>query len=385
MILFNKTVRFSQKTALLVAGLTAVVGIVVVVLTHASSAPIAFEPEAGTLNAPAAVVTPSGASGGSAVQFGSTNTCVVSSILVNSCGPWLGAAAYGNPGAASDIRSQLLYHEQLIGRQLSVVHLYNPVGTNQLSADAVYFANRANTYVYQNWKPTSQWANIASNNAGIDQMAASIKSLGSKKIFLTIFHEPENDVSAGGDPNCPNTSYKGSAGTVAEYKNMWAYVENRFNSDGVTNVVWVMNYMGYQTWDCLVPDMWPGNNLVDWVTWDPYSTGDSSTYSNTVGRFYHLLESDNTTANNFTSKPWGLGEWGDCNTADQAHIYGFDDQAKAALDANTYPRLKLHMIYDDTLNEPTLGCLTNYSAANVQDPTEQNHYNLFANDNAFAK
>ncbi|HVQ43482.1 MAG TPA: hypothetical protein VMT30_00745 [Candidatus Saccharimonadia bacterium] len=52
------------------AGLTAVVGIVVVVAIFAAGTFSAFEPENGTLSGGATVVTASGASGGHAVQFG---------------------------------------------------------------------------------------------------------------------------------------------------------------------------------------------------------------------------------------------------------------------------------------------------------------------------
>ena len=50
---------------------------------------------------------------------------------------------------------------------------------------------------------------------------------------------------------------------------MWHNVRHRFDALGVTNVVWVMNYTGYVTGQCLTKDLWPGNDYVDWVMWDP--------------------------------------------------------------------------------------------------------------------
>jgi hypothetical protein len=319
------------------------------------------------------------------VRYSSASSCTVSSTLVNSCRPLLGAAVTGNPKAASDMKSQVSYYEQSLGRQMDIIHLYNPVGDDTLSADAVYYASRANTYLYQNWKgPTGQWGDVSSTNAGIDSMASSIKQLGSKKIFLTYWHEPENDVSPGGDPSCPNVGYKGNAGSVAQYRAAWSYIENRFNTDGVTNVVWVMDYMGYSAWDCLVPGLWPGNSLVDWVTWDSYSAGDSTTWANTVGRFYNVLTQDNSATANFESKPWGAGEWGDCLTLDQAHVYQYYDEAKAALDAGTYPRMKMYLNFASTIGPGAgLACLTDYSKAGAYDPTEQQYFNSFANDPIF--
>ncbi len=63
--------KLSRRQAALVAGLTAVVGVAVVVAIFASGSPTAFEPESGTLTSPAAVVSDAGASGGHAVKFGS--------------------------------------------------------------------------------------------------------------------------------------------------------------------------------------------------------------------------------------------------------------------------------------------------------------------------
>jgi hypothetical protein len=123
--------------------------------------------------------------------------------------------------------------------------------------------------------------------------------------------------------------------------------------------------------------------LVDWVTWDAYSSSHSSTFANTVGRIYNLLTSLNNSTHDYASKPWGSAEWGDCKTADQAHIYGLYDQAKAALDNNAYPKLKMYMIYDDSGNNAGPGCMTEYSLAGKLDPTEQSHYNGFADDALF--
>src|SRR5450631_1521655 len=103
-----------------------------------------------------------------------SDSCAVSPILVNSCRPWLGATAKNYPQAASDVQSQILYHEQRIGRQLDIVHTYHGVGDNSLSSTDVHFATRPNTILLTNWKPASNWAAIASQNAGIDEMAASI-------------------------------------------------------------------------------------------------------------------------------------------------------------------------------------------------------------------
>src|SRR6185312_8369287 len=104
--------------------------------------------------------------------------CSVSTKLVNSCRPWVGGFANGYAQAASDAKSQLLYQEQRQGRQNDVVHTYHSLGSNTLSSVDTYFANRPNTILFTNWKPSSKWNTISSANGAIDSMANSIKALG---------------------------------------------------------------------------------------------------------------------------------------------------------------------------------------------------------------
>jgi hypothetical protein len=216
-----------------------------------------------------------------------------------------------------------------------------------LSTADVAVARTPGQILLVNWKPANTWADATGSNASvnsqIDAMANSIKALGSTKVMLTVFHEPENDVSSGAS-SCPSTIYKGTAGTPADYRAMWANVEARFNALGVTNVVWVMNYMGFSGWNCMVDDLWPGNNLVDWVLWDPYMS-DGHTFGSTMGSFYNTLTSMSDATHDFASKPWGLGEFGDRYTTD-AGQESFWASVAQTLDAGTFPKLKLLTFFD---------------------------------------
>jgi hypothetical protein len=125
---------------------------------------------------------------------------------------------------------------------------------------------------------------------------------------------------------------------------MWANVEARFNADGVSNVVWVMNYMGFSNWNCMINDLWPGNSLIDWVIWDPYS-GTGQTFGASVNNLYNYLTANSDSDHDYLSKTWGLGEFGDSSTSvsDQQAYYG---QVQAAIDNGTFPKLKLYSVYD---------------------------------------
>ena len=124
---------------------------------------------------------------------------------------------------------------------------------------------------------------------------------------------------------------------------MWHNVRARFDALGVTNVVWVMNFMGYEGWNCVENAVWPGNDYVDWVMWDPYPR--NATWAYHVGGFYNWLTTHSDAEHNYLSKPWGLAEFGNNGTS-QANVYQMYDDAKRALDNGTYPRLKAYVVWD---------------------------------------
>jgi len=325
------------------------------------------------------------------------NSCKPDAILVNPCRPWFGAAASGNPGAPSgsnDHISQAKYLETLVGQRLDIFRFYHKPGDLPLDPHTktgqaeISFANRANTYIQVNWKPASPWAEADGTNvtvnAQIARVAANIKAVG-HPIFLTIWHEPENDVSAfdnkAEQTACQNDPHfqhlKGSAGTPNQYKLMWQNVERIFKQQGVSNVVWAMNYMSYAPWFCLIPYLWPGNQLVNWVLYDTYSGGDNG-YADTAGAFYKLLQKDSSPSVDFTSKPWGLGEFNDCHPKAPQDAITYFKGAETAFKANTYPKLKMYMVFADSDNNAGPGCLTNYNDKGQPFPAKQQAFNQLA-------
>jgi hypothetical protein len=271
--------------------------------------------------------------------------CKLSAILVPSCGVMLGGylTSFGHTTTASALDN---FNSQS-GSNVSVSHDYRTPG-QVLSSGDVQVAQMPNTLLLLNWKPAASWASAdgsdASVNSQIDAMANSIKALGSTKILLTVFHEPENDVS-GGASGCPSSVYKGGVGTPAQYRAMWANVEARFAALNVTNVVWTMNYMGFSGWKCMIDDLWPGNSLVDWILWDPYSS-DKLNFSQTVSIFYNELTSMSDATHDYLSKPWGLGEFGDRATTD-ANQENFYTTVAQSLNNNEFPKLKLLTFFDN--------------------------------------
>jgi hypothetical protein len=282
------------------------------------------------------------------VRPASATSCGLSADLVPTCGVILGA--YPTSFGGSNVDQRYENFNTKSGSTLSLGHDYRGPGATLSSAD-VTLAKTSGTLLFVNWKPTKTWSNAggsdATVNSQIDAMARSVKALGSIKILMTIFHEPEISVS-GGASGCPSTIYKGSSGTPAQYVAMWSNVESRFAALGVTNVVWAVDYTGWSGWNCMVDDLWPGNSLVDWVLFDPYMT-DSRDFSQSVGSFYDTLTSLSDSTHNYLSKPWGLGEFGDINDSDTVQNSFYSTIAQS-LDSNEFPKLKLLTLYDSIGN-----------------------------------
>jgi hypothetical protein len=279
----------------------------------------------------------------------------------------------------------MLYHEQRVGRQMSIVHAYNGVGENTLSTDQLYFINRPNTYLLLNWKPASKWSQAAGSNAsvnaGIDQMAEAILSVAPKKVMLSVFHEPQNDVSANDSGlNCA-LSGSGTSGTETDYVNMWHNVRARFDALGVTNVVWVMIYQGFDKFHCMTNALWPGNSYVDWVAWDQYDSG--AGWNSDISSFYNNLTTLTDANHNYTSKPWMLTEFGIHGARPQSEAYQYYTDARKSLDRKMFPNIKAYIVWDSKgaeFNQVGYGGPGPASDPTKYflDQTEQEYYNKFA-------
>jgi hypothetical protein len=307
--------------------------------------------------------------------------CTVTAVLVNPCRPWLGAVADNYPGFAT-WKDQILGHEARIGKQVDVVHQYHPAGSVTLLSDERYFVDRG-SILYLNWRPANVWKDATGTKptvtAQIDKMAQQIASVAPHKVMLSLFAEPERFVTPGTSA-CSGLLASASSGSPQDYKDMWAYVQGRFAAAGVTNVVWVMNYLGYFGWDCLFPELWPGNSRVDWITWDPY-VGPRERWADIAGYFYNALQAKADATHDYTSKPWGIAEFGYWYGTNQTEAYRMYDDIRAWLDSGNYPRVKLYEPFD--MISVGRDTRTSYTTAGVYDPVEQQRYNAFANDPIF--
>ncbi len=281
-----------------------------------------------------------------------TGDTTVSELLVPSCGAWWGAA----PLALTPLTrpEALRAFEKKVGRTLDIMHTYHRGGEVFPTEEEIAMARRPgdNHILYINWKPQLDrtWAEVAAGDpevdAHIDAVAQRIKKyFGSERFFLTVHHEPENDIKP----------WPGSGYTAQDYHDMYRYVVERLRDRGVTTAITVMNYMGWPEW-CVkdwFPELYPGDDVVDWISFDPYAPDRIETMEKLVNRtlgyeswpgFYDWA------AENFPDKPLMVSEWGAfTDSADPRH------KAKLFRDIREhireYPRIKA-MIYFSSPDAP---------------------------------
>ncbi|GGM60579.1 DNRLRE domain-containing protein [Dactylosporangium sucinum] len=240
--------------------------------------------------------------------------CTVDAKLVPSCGVLWGAAAGGFSDVPRD--EALKTFEQKTGRTSTVYHTYHKGDELFPTKNEIAMSSDpANPRVLMlNWKVGygTKWANVArgDQDARIDRLSAYIKANYTKKFFMVLHHEPENDV----DPAA------GSGMTAKDYAAMFRHTALRMKANGVTNAVFVVAYMNYEKWNNASwwGDLYPGDDVVDWVGVDTYNNAQPGGFH--YGDFNYLMNRTTDKAKfpgwytwattNHPSKPIMVAEWG---------------------------------------------------------------------------
>ncbi|MEU4693350.1 glycosyl hydrolase [Actinoplanes sp. NPDC023714] len=198
--------------------------------------------------------------------------CRTGAKLVPTCGVLWGVA----PGAKTESRGlrALREFERKTGRHQAVFHAYHK-GTRQLFPTeqeiAISRERGRKRILLLNWKPgTTTWARIARGDrrtdAFLDRLAVHLRKNYRERFFFAIHHEAEDQVR----------ERPGSGYTARDYAAMFRHVVNRLRARGATNVVTVLIHMAYvpHTTKSWFTQMYPGDDVVDWIGFDTYSYSD---------------------------------------------------------------------------------------------------------------
>lgn len=256
--------------------------------------------------------------------------CEISAKMVHSCRVLLGAYAAGYPGVPNNFEAQHLAHGRRNNTRLDLVHGYAPAG--RLPFDDRYTRavarNHPHRRVVHNWTPVAAWRD-ADRPAAWEhfRLAARLVRGLSRACAIMVHPEPEKAVT--------------EAGTPKEYRRMWATVRDIFAEEGVERVTWGIAYSNDPQWDEVVPDLYPGDDLVDWVWCHAYGSVARPDLAENINHFLHVAARHGIGA----GKPFGIAEWGARDMPSDLAIDYFG-QAHEFLDAPEAETLKAWMIFD---------------------------------------
>ena len=223
--------------------------------------------------------------------------CAVNANLVPTCGKTL-AGVYPRPrtgGYPQALRS----FEQQTGAKTQIVH-YFYTGSRlfpNASERASLTQDGAQRLLLANWRVDSgyTWAQVAAGKADarIINEAHYLRDSFNTKFFLTIHHEPENEVKESA----------GSGYRAEDFAAMFRHVVDVMHKNGATNFVPVLNLMGSQKWadTSWFKALYPGDSYVGWLAFAAYA---ASSFGVQEGTFPDML------ARHWGSSPWrGAYDW----------------------------------------------------------------------------
>jgi beta-mannanase len=279
--------------------------------------------------------------------------CVTGALLVPSCGVLWGAAAGGFTDAPRD--QALKDWETLTGRTATIYHTYHKGDeTFPTKAEIAMTQEPAHPRILLlNWKVAygTTWAKVAAGaqDTRIDNWATYVKThYATQKFFLALHHEPENDIN-------PTA---GSGMTATDYAAMYRHVIQRLRTDGVTNAINVLAYMGNEKWmaQSWWKDHYPGDDVVEWMGLVNYVSVEKGYYHQ--GDMGDILDRRPTgggpgfydwAVTTHPAKPIMVAEWG------MYHRVNYKTDKSAAY-ATVVPEVKAHpqvkaIVYFDTASD----------------------------------
>lgn len=274
--------------------------------------------------------------------------CVRAAQLVPSCGVLWGVAPAAH--TSTPRTAALTGFEQATGRQQDIYHAYHRSQQLFPTPEEVAIAAEGRI-LFLNWKPYDwSWAQVARGHptleSYLDRLAAHITETFTEPFFFTVHHEPENDVQ-----DRPGSGYQ-----PADYAAMFRYVVEGLRARGVSNLVTVMNYMAYVPWNAKpwFPELYPGDDVVDWIGWDSYAYSDPGFGYGDFGELMNRRDPRypdwpgfyTWAATTFPDKPFMLSEWGVWHSPDNpGHMAALYDSV--ARQVPLFPRVRA-MVYFET-------------------------------------
>lgn len=277
-----------------------------------------------------------------------TSRCTLSAIAVPSCGVLWGVST--RPPTV-DALHQL---ESAVGRPFDLVYRYHDIDApipdeaeRELVAEGrlLHIAIAARDFA-DSERGTITWKSIASGRYDTE-LSAQARGVASLKepVFVTFEQEASQrkklDV----------------AGSAQDFKAAWHHLHDLYTQAGATNAVWTWVMTGSQDNLDRALSLWPGNDVVDWISWNVYNQSgcnagrvDPSKFSSFEEKmkvFYDFIHGAGADSGIDPDKPMMISEAGSVQYPEQLELTaGWYASIPTVL--RDYPQIKAVALWDST-------------------------------------
>ena len=187
-------------------------------------------------------------------------TCTVSEILEPSCGAWWGASPY---------QDRIEPLEKAVDRRMDIVYTWRGIDQADVPGSRERKMISEGRFVHTNIEarrftrsghPAIAYRSILQGEFD-ESLRAQARSIAELEVpyFLTFDHEAD-----------ANKRYD-KRGTPEEFVRSWRHIVDLYREEGADNVIWVWNVTGWKDNLDRLPGLWPGNDYVDWLSWEAYN------------------------------------------------------------------------------------------------------------------
>lgn len=266
------------------------------------------------------------------------STCgTVTTTLVPACGAWWGIAA--NPQSYA----QVSHLEGEMGRQFDTVYDFHTVGDTLPTPGERQLVSQGRI-LHINLETTKySWSQIASGDADarLTAQAQGVASLR-QRVFINFDHEPD-------------AAKKAVRGTPANFVAAYRHVHQLFLNEGASNTVWIWVVTGWKNNFGALLSLYPGNDVVDWISWEAYTQvgcpayptlSSRASFVQNVSPMYNWLHSVGAQGGIDATKPIMISEYdATYNTPDPNVTANWYAGISAALQSS-FPQIKAIQKWD---------------------------------------
>jgi beta-mannanase len=194
-----------------------------------------------------------------------------------------------------------------------------------------------------------RWSAVAAGDFD-DTLTNAAKGLAAlhKPFFITFDHEADNKAKLA------------ARGTPAQFVAAWRHVREVFRKAGATQAIWTWVVTGFAPNYPTVLKLYPGNDAVDWISWDPYDSrgcqnGDvgsdpAQTFAEIARPFYDWLATTGAKAGISLKKPYMISETGSAyDPKDPQATVAFFTSIPAGL--RELPRIRAVTLWNQTAGD----------------------------------